>query len=123
MTGMATQQLADRVAQLMEDRLRIRGQGLAEKLRRGGRLLPRRVRAEAEYLVRASTEAQVPKLALRLDHERITRAYDACVRYLKPLGAGARRKAVLLNLATSLAIVALGTFALVLVVLVWRGYL
>lgn len=123
MTGMATQQLADRVAQLMEDRLRIRGQGLAEKLRRGGRLLPRRVRAEAEYLARASAEAQVPKLALRLDHERITRAYDACVRYLKPLGAGARRKAVLLNLATSLAIVALGTFALVLVVLVWRGYL
>lgn len=123
MTSMATQQLADRVAQLMEDRLGIRGQGLAAKLRRGGRLLPRRVRSEAEYLARACEEAKVPKLALRLDHARITRAYDACVRYLKPLGAGARRKAVLLNLATSLAVVVLGTFALVLVVLVWRGYL
>lgn len=123
MTGMATQQLADRVAQLLEDRLGIRGQGLAEKLRRGGRLLPRRVRAEAAYLARACEEARVPKLALRLDHEHITRAYDICVRYLKPLGAGARRKAMLLNLATSLAVVLIGTFALVLVVLVWRGYL
>ena len=42
MAGASIQQMADRVAQLMEERLRLRGTGLEEKLRRGGRLLPRR---------------------------------------------------------------------------------
>jgi hypothetical protein len=123
MAGMATQQLADRVAQLLEERLRIRGSGLAQKLRRGGRFLPRRVRREAEYLARAAAEAQVPRLELRQDHARITAAYDACVRYLKPLGGDARRKAIVQNIVTSLAAVVLVTFVLVLSVLVWRGYL
>ena len=58
MAGASTQQMADRVAQLLEERLRLRGKGLDEKLRRGGRLLPKKVRAAAEVLVRAASMAQ-----------------------------------------------------------------
>ncbi len=36
MSAITIQQMADRVAQLMEQRLRIKGAGLAEKLSRGG---------------------------------------------------------------------------------------
>ena len=39
------QQMADRVAELMEARLRVKGEGLTAKLKRGGRFLPRRVMA------------------------------------------------------------------------------
>jgi hypothetical protein len=122
MSGVTVQQMADRVAQLMEERLRIKGRGLGEKLRRGGRYLPRKVRTQAAYLAQAAAEAQVPRLQMRLDSERIATAYDACVRYLKPLGQGARRKAALLNFITSVAATLLVTAALVIVVLVWRGY-
>lgn len=117
------QQMADRVAGLMEERLRVRGQGLATKLRRGGRNLPRKVRNEAALLAAAADQARSPKLMLQLDHERVSRAYDTCVRYLSPLGRGARAKTYVLDLAASLGLVVVVTAALVIGVLVWRGYL
>ena len=123
MSGVSVQQMAGRIAELMEARLRIRGEGLAEKLRRGGRFLPRKVRRHAEYLAKADAEARVPRLLTRLDHERIAGADDACVRYLKPLGAGARRKAILLDMLTGLATGLFATGVLVIVLLLWRGYL
>lgn len=123
MSGVTVQQMAGRVAELMEARLRVRGSGLSEKLRRGGRFLPRKIRREAIYLANAAQDAQIPMLQMRLDHERISGAYDTCVRYLKPLGASARRKAILLDMLTGLGAGLLVTFVLVIVLLVWRGYL
>ena len=60
---------------------------------------------------------------MQLDHERIADAYDACVRYLKPLGAGARRRVILLDILTGIVAATIATFALVVALLVWRGYL
>ncbi|AMY70679.1 hypothetical protein [Frigidibacter mobilis] len=123
MGGASVQQMADRVAGLMEERLRIRGAGLAAKLRRGGRALPRRIRAEAELLAAAAEKARVPKLLVQMDHERVAAAYDACLRYLAPLGRGARLRGYLLDLAAAAGFALVVTAALVLGVLVWRGYL
>lgn len=123
MGGVTVQQMADRVAELMELRLKVRGRGLAAKLRRGGRALPRRVRAEALYLAEAAEKAQVPKLLLQLDHQRIATAYDACVRHLAPLGRAGRLRGYLLNLAANLGLILLATLALIVTVLVLRGYL
>ena len=123
MSGISVQQMAGRVAELMEARLRVRGQGLPEKLRRGGRFLPRKVRREAEYLAKSAQEAAVPRLQMQLDHERIANAYDVCVRYLKPLGASARRKAILLEMITGFATGIFVTGVLVIGLLLWRGFL
>ncbi len=123
MSGVSVQQMAGRVAELMEARLRVRGRGLGEKLRRGGRLLPRRVRRKAEFLARSAQAAGVPRLQMQLDHERIAEAYDACVRYLKPLGASARRRAILLEMVTGFATGILTTAVLVVGLLLWRGFL
>lgn len=123
MSGVTTGQMADRIAELMEARLGVRGATLAEKLRRGGRLLPRRVRRDAEYMARCAEQARAPHLQVQLDHERIADAYDACVRYLKPLGAGARRRAILMDMLTGIVAAIVVTLALVVTVLVWRGYL
>ncbi len=123
MSGVSVQQMAGRVAELMEARLRVRGRGLGEKLRRGGRLLPRKVRRQAELLARSAEQAEVPRLQMQLDHERIAEAYDACVRYLKPLGASARRRAVLLEMVTGFATGIFVTALLVVGLLLWRGFL
>jgi hypothetical protein len=119
MTGVPIQQMADRVAALMEQRLRVRGQGLAEKLHKGGRLLPRKVRAAALALQSAAAMAQNPKLLLQVDNEAAAAAYDLCVRHLG--GVSRDRRGALLSVAASVAFAVLTVAVLVVVVLYWRG--
>lgn len=123
MGAVTIEQMADRVAALMEQRLRIKGRGLAEKLARGGRALPRPVRAAAQRLAQAAQMAQSPKLLLQIDEAEVAEAYDLCLRHLGPLGRGNRRKGLLLNLAASIALSLLVVAALLVAVLVWRGYI
>lgn len=123
MSAISVQQMADRVAGLMEERLKVRGKGLADKLRRGGRLLPRKVRAEAQLLAEAAERAKVPKLMLQLDLERVSAAYDACLHYLRPLGRGARARGYLLTVAAGSGLAVVVTAGLVVTVLAWRGFL
>lgn len=116
-------QMAERVAQLLEERLHLRGQGLAEKLRRGGRLLPRKVRAAAEALVEAQELAQNPRLIPMIDTERVSEAYDLCVGHLRQVGRGERLKGAALEIAGSIAFRLLAVFAILVAVLVLRGFL
>ncbi|MBT9247610.1 hypothetical protein KM031_13750 [Gemmobacter fulvus] len=121
MGAITIQQMADRVAGLMEDRLRIRGNGLADKLGRGGGRLPRKVRAAAGRLAEAAHMSQNPKLLLQVDEGEVAEAYDICVRYLAPLGAAARRKGLLMGMAAQITFGFLVLAAGVLLVLKWRG--
>ena len=92
MSAVNVQQMAARVAELFEARLNVGGRTLAEKLRRGGRRLPRKVRREAAYLAEVAQQAQIPRLMVQIDHARAAHAYDACLRYLRPIGASERRR-------------------------------
>ncbi len=121
MTAQTVQQMADRIAALMEDRLRIRGQSLSEKLRRGGRALPLRVRRAATELARAADLSHHPKLAPRVDPARVRRAYGRCLHHLRPIGAGRRRGDYLLALAARSGAAVLAALAMVIGALVWRG--
>ncbi len=123
MGAVSVQQMADRVAGLMEDRLRIRGRGLAGKLRGARGRMPRRVQAEAALLARAAATAQDPRLVLQLDHDRIAAAYDTCVRHLSAVGRWQRRRALALDLASSIAFRLLVVAGLLFAVLSWRGLL
>ena len=123
MTGVPIQQMADRVAGLMEERLKVPGNGLDEKLRRGGNRLPRKVRKAASELAAAAVTAQNPKLFMQIDQEAVARDYDISVRYLGRLNAAERRVAAVLDftarVAFALLVVAAGLWA----VLRWRGFL
>jgi len=121
MSVTTVQQMADRVAALMEQRLKVAGKDLREKLRRGGRRLPRRIRREAEYLAEVAELALHPKMQLMLDDARIAAAYDACVKYLNPLGAADRMKGALIGVGGSIAFALLVVGAGVVAVLWWRG--
>ena len=123
MSVITVSQMADRVAGLMEERLRIRGKTLADKLKRGGRFLPRKVRREAEYLAEVAHLAQHPKVQTMLDDARIAEAYDICVKHLRSVGAKERLIARVLGVAGSIAFALLVLGGLFIAVLVWRGYL
>jgi len=88
MSAVTIQQMADRVAGLMEERLGIRGNGLSEKLQRGGRSLPRQVRSAAKELADFAEKAKNPKLLVQIDQARVATCYDICLRHLSALRAG-----------------------------------
>lgn len=122
MSAISLQQMADRVAELMETRLGIGGKGLAEKLKRGGNKLPRKVRLAASDLAKAAEMARNPKLFLQLDQAAIAEAYDLCLRHLGEVHKWDRLRGFaeswLLSLLTSLIVLG----ALIFVILRWRGY-
>lgn len=121
--SISVQQMADRVADLMETRLQVKGASLSEKVKRGGHHLPRRVREAASILARNDETSRIPKLFRQVDLEGAALAYDVCVRHLNPLGASTRRAnyawSVLRTLAGGLAV----TCVVGATLLAWRGYL
>ena len=123
MSAVTIQQMAQRVTGLMEERLRIKGNGLHEKLRKGGRLLPRRVRAAAIQLADAAERSRNPKLLLQIDETAVAAAYDICSKHLSKIDASQRRITGVLGTASSMAASLLVVGAIVVGVLYWRGYL
>ena len=121
MSATTIQQMAERVAQLMEARLRLKGNGLADKLRRGGRSVPKRLRTNAAFLAEAEDLARNPRLALQIDPARVAEAYDQC---LSQLGGGGGRKDGWVTWAVNrLASVVLSLMllaALIVLILRWR---
>lgn len=123
MSAVTIQQMADRVANLLEERLNLKGKSLAEKLRRGGRLLPRKVRVAAEQLADAATRSQNPKLLLQIDEAAVTDAYGVCSKHLSKIDAFDRRLGTVLRTASSMVISLMVVGAILIGVLFWRGYL
>lgn len=120
-TVMDLQARADRLAQLIEERLDIRGAGLQAKLGRGGRRLPRMVRNAGEQLLLAQRMAANPKLAPQIDHARLNAACDAAERVLKRIDPWERRTTILVNWLAGNAANIIVVAALALAAIAWRG--
>lgn len=114
---------AAEVADLMKERLNIHGKDLAAKLRHTGRMMPKRIKREAAYLVEACALVENPKLQKMIDMDRVGQAHQSCVEFLKTVDAADRRKGILLGVFASIALSLLVVLVLVSTVLVWRGYL
>ncbi|SIN81495.1 hypothetical protein [Vannielia litorea] len=97
-------QVADGLAQMMGERLGIRrGETLAEKLRKGGRLLPRKVRREAAFIAETEARMAVPKFAFQYDPARVARAEKTVRGFLETVDPADRRKGVVLGILGWLA--------------------
>jgi hypothetical protein len=114
---------ADRLAQLIEERLDIRGKGLAAKLGRGGRRLPRVVRDAGEQLLLAQRMADTPKLARQINHARIGGLCDEAERVLALIDPWERRRTFAINWLAGNAFNILVVAVLAVAVIVWRGLL
>jgi hypothetical protein len=123
MSAVTIQQMAERIADLMEERLNVRGKGLTEKVRKAGRSLPRRVRLAAEQLSDAAERSKNPKLLLQINEASVAEAYDTCSKYLVKIDAGSRRMGMVLGMASSIVGLLLAVALIAAGVLYWRGYL
>ena len=121
MSVVTVQQMADRVASLLEERLRVKGDTLDAKLRRAGRRLPRRVRDAGAALAQATQMIRNPKLMRQVDDETVATAYDICVRHLTAINPTAARNGLILDIAARIAFALLAVAVLFVTVLYWRG--
>jgi len=117
------QEKAAEVADLMKERLNVRGKDLATKLRHTGRMMPKRIKREARFLADASALAENPRLSRMIDPVRVEAAHRACVGFLQAVDVADRRKGVLLGILGSVTLAFVVVSALVITALVWRGYL
>lgn len=106
----------DNIRTMMRSHLRIRGKTLRAQLRKAGRLLPRAVRREAEFLVQAQDQAQHPKLARMLDMPRIDSAHQVVIDFLETIDPIERRKDRILGI---LGVLALNILLIGIALVVW----
>ncbi|TMM55410.1 hypothetical protein [Sulfitobacter sabulilitoris] len=113
---------ADHLRRAIEAHLGVRGRDLDHALRRAGRRLPRRVRAQAQMIARAERFGGNPKLERRLDATRLAAAFDAVDRYLAQVDRADLRRARLIGILAVIAFNLVVIFALFVIWLRWRGY-
>ena len=122
MSAMAIQQMADRVAQLLEERLGLGGKGLSAKMKRAGRLLPRKVRDAGKLLATSAQKAQNPKLLGQIDMGEVTEAYDVCLKHLIEIDPVSRRRDLFAGIVGSVGFGILVLAVAIFGFLAWRGY-
>lgn len=105
----------------MADRLSINRGNLEQRIRRAGRRLPAHIRAQCQIVTEAEALSRHPKLALRIDHDAVSKAFAEVRNYLKAIDARYLRRGALLGMLGGLAfnMLLFATFALAF--LRWRG--
>lgn len=111
------------VKALMAEKLGMKGRSLPQAVRKYNHRLPRGLRRDAVRLAEASHLAGHPKLALTLDNAALEAAADRLLTHLKAIDLKDRRKGAILGLLGALSFNLIVVFVLLLVVLIWRGFL
>lgn len=111
------------LANTIGEKLDVPGKDLATVVSRAGRMLPRRLRREAQYLVQAETLSSHPKLRHLVDTDRIARADRALRAYVKTKDPEKERRDRTLGQIAAYVFNILIFVALLITVLTWRGVL
>ena len=119
--------MADEVARLIAARLGGARRGerpsLAVMLRRRGGALPRRLRKKAWLLAVADQQSAQPRIARQLDLQGLSRAHQALVAHLQPLGELSRWQGRAIGFAASVTLGLMVLATAVIWIMVWRGHL
>lgn len=115
-------QLADRIYTLLGDNLGVRGKTLDARFRKAGRLVPRRAREPIKFLIEAQKMAENPGLAMKLDDETISTAYDQAVRALGDVDRVKEKSRKRFNLAALLSLQVILIATAFIVFMQWRGF-
>ena len=95
---------------------------LAAKLKRAGRMLPKKVRDSGRLLATSAHRAQNPKLLGQIDMGEVTEAYDVCVKHLIAIDPVSRRRNLFAGVVGSVGFGVLVLAVAILGFLAWRGY-
>ncbi len=96
---------------------------LEKAMKKSGRRLPRRAHKQAKVLFEAERLAGHPKLTLMLDAEKIAKAQAALRTALEQIDPKDRRKGMVLSTLGLLSFNLIVVFALLVAILLWRGFL
>lgn len=110
------------IGRLIDERLGLRGRTLDRQVRRAGRLLPRGIAREARFLAQTAQIAPNPRLQRMIDAAHVDRAHRIVRDHLLGVNRRDRRITRALGVASVIAFNLLVVGALLLTVLVWRGY-
>ena len=122
------EQAADIVARvarlegLLESRFGAARGGLARRVAKVGRRVPRSVRRDLNTVVQAAQIATHPKLGLRIDHARVRAAAERAEAHLKAIDVRQRRIGQVLGILGALVFNLLLVVVILLVLLHWRGF-
>jgi len=108
---------------LAREKFGVRSDQLDVVMRKLGRRVPKRIHKHAEVLLSAQASLGHPTLAMMVDEKKITQSYKAIAEHLKSIDPKLRRKNKMLDILASMAFSVLVVFALMILVLVWRGLL
>lgn len=111
------------VQALLQTKFGLRKRALPKMLRKTGRRLPRRLQARAQVLVKAQELAAHPKLARRVDHAAVSRAFEDVQTHLQSIDVADRRKGAILELAGSVAFNVLAVAGAFIIWLRWSGHI
>ncbi|MCF6444020.1 hypothetical protein [Nereida sp. MMG025] len=117
------QQKEAEITDLVRAKLSLRGNSLAVQMSRARRRLSKSLIADGVYLAQAAALAKNPKLARQIDAKRVSRAHLRLRDHLETVNPRDRRIGKLLGFLGQMAFIAITVFVLVVVVLIWRGFL
>jgi len=112
---------ADALADLLRQRLGLRGATLSARLARARGVLPRRLQRAGQVIVAAQRDAAHPRLAMMADPAPVEAAYAEITRYLKQIDGSERRKTTMLRWLGALVFNLIVIAALLVIVLRWQG--
>lgn len=106
----------------MREKLGVSGKTLSASLRKGGRKLPRGVRAQARKLAEAESFADHPRLRLTLDPDALDKAAHRTTDHLDTVDPADQRLGWWLGVLGGLVFNLLVFAVIVIVILRWRGF-
>ncbi len=96
--------VTDEVEALLVEKLSAKGQDLQQKIKSVGRRLPKRIRAQAAYLIEVEARCKNPKHAHEYDPARVLDAQKQCVAHLERIDPKAQRSRRRLGWFTALLV-------------------
>ena len=123
MEPLIVEQMTARIFEQLAETLGAKGKTLQKRLAYIRRKLPGRVRRAGDALVDAQALAENPRLAMQIDGEAFSAAYDVISKHLSEIDASAERSRKRYNLMAAIAAQVLLVGAVIVGILMWRGYI
>lgn len=111
------------LAKLAGKKFSFEPKGLRHAMRKVGRRLPAKMHAHANTLLDAEQKAAHPKIRMQIRAEPVEKAYEELRAALEALNPADMRKGLILSTLGMVSFHVIAVFTLLIVVLVWRGFL
>jgi hypothetical protein len=118
----ALQKKIDELSALLAAQMKLRQKTFAAQIRKAGRGLPRKLRRDAAYLMRAQALFENPKLGSMVDEIAVANAHRRLKAFLEELDPKDLRKGQILGILSTISLMLIIIFIGVVYILVKRGY-